>query len=197
MGTSPLLHMLPAAQLTISQLVAHGRIGDARTILWRLQKNARSITQDHAVINAEMYEIEHALEEERAAAGGTSFLALFKSSPQRFRRRTLLGIGGQFMQQLSGINLITYVSRAEERRTRNHSFFTDIVTVCTRHLRSLCRHPSFNLLAPFWIQWHCILHFVADTNLVPRPPGSPQLDALCLRGARGLHGHSGRHGFQR
>jgi hypothetical protein len=56
-----------------------------------------------------MHEIEHALEEERVAAGGTTFLALFKSSPQRFRRRTLLGIGGQFMQQLSGINLITYV----------------------------------------------------------------------------------------
>lgn len=62
-----------------------------------------------------MFEIEHALEEERAAAGGTTFLALFKSSPQRFRRRTLLGIGGQFMQQLSGINLITYVSRAQEK----------------------------------------------------------------------------------
>ena len=45
-----------------------------------------------------------------AAAGGTTFLAIFKSSPQKFRRRTLLGIGGQFMQQLSGINLITYVS---------------------------------------------------------------------------------------
>lgn len=89
-------------------LVAHDRNADARFILWRLQKNARSITQDHAVINAEMDEIEHALKEERAAAGGTTFLAMFKSSPQRFRRRTLLGIGGQFMQQLSGINLITY-----------------------------------------------------------------------------------------
>jgi hypothetical protein len=75
-----------------------------------LQKNAASITENHAVINAEMQEVETALEEERAAGGKTTFRAIFKSGPQRFRRRTLLGIGGQFMQQLSGINLITYVS---------------------------------------------------------------------------------------
>jgi Sugar (and other) transporter len=90
--------------------VAHDRSSEARYVLWRLQNNAHAISQDHVVINAEMHEIEHALEEERAAAGGTTFLAIFKSGPQRFRRRTLLGIGGQFMQQLSGINLITYVS---------------------------------------------------------------------------------------
>lgn len=35
-------------------------------------------------------------------------MAIFKNGPQRFLHRTLLGIGGQFMQQLSGINLITY-----------------------------------------------------------------------------------------
>src|SRR5690348_13235567 len=80
-------------------LVAHGRSLEARQILWRLQKNARAISPDHAIVAAELHEIEHALEEEREAAGGTSFLALFKKSPQRFRRRTLLGIGGQFMQQ--------------------------------------------------------------------------------------------------
>ncbi|KAJ9634208.1 hypothetical protein H2199_009092 [Coniosporium tulheliwenetii] len=89
-------------------LVAHSRPDEARTILWRLQKNAHSISENHVVITAELQEIEHALQEEREAASGTTFLALFKKSPQRFRRRTLLGIGGQFMQQLSGINLITY-----------------------------------------------------------------------------------------
>ncbi|KAJ9658810.1 hypothetical protein H2201_007668 [Coniosporium apollinis] len=89
-------------------LIAHNRSEEARIILWRLQKNAHSISKDHAVIIAELQEIEHALQEERAAASGTTFLALFRKSPQRFRRRTLLGIGGQFMQQLSGINLITY-----------------------------------------------------------------------------------------
>ncbi|KEF60682.1 uncharacterized protein A1O9_02243 [Exophiala aquamarina CBS 119918] len=89
-------------------LLAHDRADEARTILWRLQKKAKSISPENAVIAAELREIQQALEEERAAAGGTTILALFKSSPQRFRRRTLLGIGGQFMQQLSGINLITY-----------------------------------------------------------------------------------------
>lgn len=90
------------------QLLAHNRTEEARHILWRLQKDAKTITKDHVIVNAEVREIQHALEEERSAAGGTTFLALFKKSPQRFRRRTLLGIGGQFMQQLSGINLITY-----------------------------------------------------------------------------------------
>lgn len=88
-------------------LMAHGHKAEARHVLWRLQKNAHTIPEDHEVINAEVDEIQHALDEERAAAGGTGFLALFKGGPQRFGRRTLLGIGGQFMQQLSGINLIT------------------------------------------------------------------------------------------
>ena len=89
-------------------MLAHDRADEARVILRRLQRNADTITDDHPVINAEMAEIQHALQEERAASHGTSFLAMFKSSPQRFCRRTLLGIGGQFQQQLSGINLITY-----------------------------------------------------------------------------------------
>jgi len=58
-----------------------------------------------------MAEIQHAIAEEQIAAAGTNTkLALFKNGPQRFLHRTLLGIGGQFMQQLCGINLITYVS---------------------------------------------------------------------------------------
>ncbi|EXJ91913.1 hypothetical protein A1O3_00463 [Capronia epimyces CBS 606.96] len=89
-------------------LIAHGRSQEARNILWRLQGDVTSISPNNPIIDTELREIEHALNEEREAAGSTSFLALFKSSPQRFRRRTLLGIGGQFMQQLSGINLITY-----------------------------------------------------------------------------------------
>jgi hypothetical protein len=56
-----------------------------------------------------MHAIEHALNEEREAADGQGFMIIFKGGPQRFLRRTLLGVGGQFMQQLSGINLITYV----------------------------------------------------------------------------------------
>ncbi|KAF2019169.1 MFS transporter [Aaosphaeria arxii CBS 175.79] len=89
-------------------LVAHDRSDEARQILWRLQKNAHSLSPDHQIVYAELREIEHAYAEEKAASSGTTFTSLFIASPQRFRRRTLLGIGGQFMQQLSGINLITY-----------------------------------------------------------------------------------------
>ncbi|EXJ93373.1 hypothetical protein A1O1_01765 [Capronia coronata CBS 617.96] len=89
-------------------LVAHGRSQDARNILSRLQRDQTSILSDSSAIDTELHEIERALEDEKEAAGGITFLSLFKSSPQRFRRRTLLGVGGQFMQQLSGINLITY-----------------------------------------------------------------------------------------
>lgn len=47
--------------------------------------------------------IKHAIDTERAAAGtANGFCALLKDGPQKFRYRTLLGIGGQFMQQLSG-----------------------------------------------------------------------------------------------
>lgn len=101
-------YLCASIYLTSLQLLAHDRADEARTILWRLQKNAKAISLDHHVISSELGEIQTALEEERAAAGDATFLALFKKSPQRFRRRTLLGIGGQFMQQLSGINLITY-----------------------------------------------------------------------------------------
>jgi hypothetical protein len=66
------------------------------------------------VIQRELAVIQHAISEERAAAEGAGGKrALLKNGPQRFLHRTLLGIGGQFMQQLSGINLITYVSISE------------------------------------------------------------------------------------
>ncbi|EON66338.1 hypothetical protein W97_05731, partial [Coniosporium apollinis CBS 100218] len=91
---------------------------------------------DHPVIIAELQEIEHALQNEREAASGTTFLALFMKCPQRFRRRTLLGIGGQFMQQLSGINLITYVRLFQDLRNS----FGVILTV---------RRTGFNGVAYF------------------------------------------------
>jgi MFS family permease len=58
-----------------------------------------------------MNDIQYALDEERRAAsetGKVTFITMFKNGHEKFRYRTLLAIGGQFMQQLSGINLITY-----------------------------------------------------------------------------------------
>ncbi|OJI98331.1 hypothetical protein ASPVEDRAFT_147571 [Aspergillus versicolor CBS 583.65] len=89
-------------------LIAHDRHNDARQVLWAVQPNARDIGQDDAVINLEMTEITHTMAEERQAAEKGSFKMLLKDGPQRFRHRTLLAMGGQMMQQLSGINLITY-----------------------------------------------------------------------------------------
>jgi predicted MFS family arabinose efflux permease len=60
------------------------------------------------VVRVEMEEIQHAIHEEREASEGSSYRAMFKNGKQKFLYRTMLGIGGQFMQQLSGINLITY-----------------------------------------------------------------------------------------
>lgn len=56
----------------------------------------------------EIMEIQHAIDDEREAAQGSSYKALLKNGEQKFFYRTMLGIGGQFMQQISGINLITY-----------------------------------------------------------------------------------------
>ncbi|KAM3074453.1 hypothetical protein ACMFMG_002743 [Clarireedia jacksonii] len=90
-------------------LLAHDKHEEARHILWALELNSKEIEPSDPAVNREMAEIQHAINEERtAAAGSGGKRALLKNGPQRFLHRTLLGIGGQFMQQLSGINLITY-----------------------------------------------------------------------------------------
>ena len=84
-----------------------------------MEANAKEIEPTNPVIEREIAEIQHAIaEEKQAAAGSGGRRALFKNGPQRFFHRTLLGIDGQFMQQLSGINLITYVSVAWNRDRR-------------------------------------------------------------------------------
>ncbi|KFZ01154.1 hypothetical protein V501_10181 [Pseudogymnoascus sp. VKM F-4519 (FW-2642)] len=89
-------------------LIAHERHSEARHILWALEMDPNSITESDPAINRQISEIQNAVNEERAATEGRSKTALLKNGPQKFRHRVLLGIGGQFMQQLSGINLITY-----------------------------------------------------------------------------------------
>ena len=92
------------------QLLAHDDIDGARHVLLALQPNANQADAKDEVVREEIADIQHAIEEERAAAEGGSFKAIFKNGPQRFFYRTMLGVGGQFMQQISGINLITYVA---------------------------------------------------------------------------------------
>lgn len=99
---APVICLRPPNLRACNRLVAHGRSEDARVILQQLQLDPDS---GHIVSN-DLAEIQLAIDEERAAAAGTGFRALTKNDGQRFRHRTLLGIGGQFMQQLSGINLV-------------------------------------------------------------------------------------------
>ncbi|KAL4886907.1 hypothetical protein BJY04DRAFT_204555 [Aspergillus karnatakaensis] len=89
-------------------LIAHDRHNEARKVLWSVQHNARLIDENDPVINLEMAEITRTMAEERQASEEGSFKMLLKNGPQRFRHRTLLAMGGQMMQQLSGVNLITY-----------------------------------------------------------------------------------------
>jgi hypothetical protein len=70
--------------------------------LRRLHTNSGKLDVDENAISREATEIKHTVDEEREAAAGNSFKTLLKDGTQKFRYRTLLGIGGQFMQQLSG-----------------------------------------------------------------------------------------------
>ncbi|KAI5462841.1 general substrate transporter [Mariannaea sp. PMI_226] len=89
-------------------LVAHDRHDEAREILWAVRPDAQQINKENASISQSLAEIQHAIREEREAAQSSSYKAMLKNGEQKFFYRTLLGVGGQFMQQLSGINLITY-----------------------------------------------------------------------------------------
>lgn len=93
-------------------LIAHDRHDEAREILWAVRKDARSISKDDESVSRSLAEIQHAINEEREAARTSSFRAMLKNGEQKFLYRTLLGVGAQFAQQLSGINLITYASQS-------------------------------------------------------------------------------------
>lgn len=90
-------------------MIKHGHEDKARHIIWRLQDNAREIDESDAVVNTDVREISMAIREEQEATAEGSYKLLFQNGSQKFLYRTLLGMGGQMMQQLSGVNLITYV----------------------------------------------------------------------------------------
>lgn len=71
-------------------------------ILKRLHTHRGNLTIEESALHREAAEIRQTVEEEREAAAGNSFQALLKNGSQKFRYRTLLAMGGQFMQQLSG-----------------------------------------------------------------------------------------------
>jgi hypothetical protein len=90
-------------------LIAHDRHDEARHVLWAVEKHARTLDINDPVLASELAEIQQAIKEEREASSRGSWRMMLENGEQKFLYRTLLGIGGQFMQQISGINLITYV----------------------------------------------------------------------------------------
>ncbi|KAF4220908.1 hypothetical protein CNMCM6457_002156 [Aspergillus fumigatiaffinis] len=89
-------------------LIAHDRHDEARHVLWAVEKHARTLDINDPVLASELAEIQQAIKEESEASSRGSWRMMLENGEQKFLYRTLLGIGGQFMQQISGINLITY-----------------------------------------------------------------------------------------
>ncbi|KAK2781292.1 hypothetical protein FQN53_000636 [Emmonsiellopsis sp. PD_33] len=89
-------------------LIAHDKHEEAKQILWAVEKNAKNLDIDDPILTTRMADIQHAIEEERQATSKGSFRAILTNGEQRLLYRTLLGVGVQLMQQLSGINVITY-----------------------------------------------------------------------------------------
>ncbi|GAA6026203.1 hypothetical protein JCM10207_005544, partial [Rhodosporidiobolus poonsookiae] len=86
-------------------LAAHGQTTAARDVLWRLDNSVDE--KDRTIsVEVQLNEILATIESEKKEAAG--FKTCFTMGEQRFFQRVLLGCGSQFMQQISGINLITY-----------------------------------------------------------------------------------------
>lgn len=83
-------------------LFQHDRGGEALQVLADLHANGN---YDDPVVRGEYEEIRVVVEFERGAPPPSYFSLLFG---KQYRRRTALGMGLQFMQQVSGINIILY-----------------------------------------------------------------------------------------
>ncbi|KAJ9099729.1 hypothetical protein QFC20_005607 [Naganishia adeliensis] len=94
-------------------LLKNGQDEQARAVLDQLSLHPDSTRQE--AVDMEFTEIKTALMEEEANGLITKsgkkmspVRACFTNGKERFFRRVMLGVGAQFMQQLCGINLITY-----------------------------------------------------------------------------------------
>lgn len=146
------------------QLIAQDRHDDARNILLALLPNKKP---DEDFVNREMAEIQHAIDEEREAAHGSSYKALLKNGPQKFFYRTMLGIGGQFMQQLSYVNDL-HLSISLCPPQGSQATWHEAMSAPDTLPRRSCGGPSFRkiyTLANFVTQRNQLDHILCPCNL--------------------------------
>lgn len=86
-------------------LIRHGRSAEALQVLAMLHAQG---DEDNEFVNAEFNEIQVAVEYdlEMSNKSPSYFQLIFG---KKYRRRTALGIGAQFLQQISGPNIVLYV----------------------------------------------------------------------------------------
>lgn len=83
-------------------LASRGRMAEAQDVIARL----RAKTEDDEEVQLELQNIKESLEVQNLG-GDLKMRELLTNGPSQNLRRTLLGIAAQFMQQITGINLIT------------------------------------------------------------------------------------------
>lgn len=105
------LQLIPAAMVGVHiffrpesprWLVRHEKDEQALKVLARLHAHGDT---DNSFVKAELSEIQIAVEFEKGQSTPSYFQLLFT---KKYRRRTALGMGAQFLQQISGINIILY-----------------------------------------------------------------------------------------
>ncbi|EDK47367.1 hypothetical protein PVL30_005077 [Lodderomyces elongisporus] len=85
-------------------LMSKGRVQEARVVFSAIY----GLPASHEKITEQLTEIKSSLELEASAASGFKVSELFKQGPTRNFHRLSLACWSQIMQQISGINLITY-----------------------------------------------------------------------------------------
>lgn len=88
-------------------LISHDHMEEAKIVLFRLMKSEKIKSMNDDRVLAEVKIVLDTILHERSLAEN-SFKAVFARNKARNLRRTLLSIGAQIMQQLTGINLVTY-----------------------------------------------------------------------------------------
>ncbi|KAI7083093.1 hypothetical protein KC356_g7826 [Hortaea werneckii] len=85
-------------------LLKHGRESEALDVLARLHANG---DKDDTYVQTELSEIQAAVDyENQTQQKAPSYVQLIFS--RRYRRRTALALGAQFLQQMSGVNIVLY-----------------------------------------------------------------------------------------